>query len=74
MEKFENFYDEFFKKVKKKNLPKKEVEKGTEVEMEHIAPKKRKTKEGKKLAKTIAKQHVEELDDYYSEMEKWHKD
>jgi hypothetical protein len=62
------------RKLKKKDLPKPEVSKGEEVEQEHIAPSKRKTKLGKKLAKMIAKQHVEEDPKYYSKMEKWHKD
>jgi hypothetical protein len=61
------------RKLKKKDLPKPEVSKGEEVEQEHIAPSKRKTKLGKKLAKMIAKQHVEEDPKYYSKMEKWHK-
>jgi hypothetical protein len=74
MKKFQDFFDDYFKKVKKKNLPKPEVSKGEEVEQEHINPSKRKTKLGKKLAKMIAKQHVEEDPKYYSKMEKWHKD
>ena len=74
MKKFQDFFDDYFKKVKKKNLPKPEVSKGEEVEQEHINPSKRKTKLGKKVAKMIAKQHGEEDPKYYSTMEKWHKD
>jgi hypothetical protein len=74
MKKFQDFFDEYFKKVKKKNLPKTEVSKGEKVEQEHVNPSKRRTTLGKKLSKTIAKQHVEEDPQYYSKMEKWHKD
>jgi hypothetical protein len=74
MKNFQNFFDEYLKKVEKKDLPKSEVAKGEKVEGEHISPRKRKTKIGKKLAKMIAKQHVEEDPKYYSKMEKWHKD
>lgn len=74
MKKFSDFFDEYFKKVKKTNLPKKEVSKGEKVEQEHVAPSKRKSKQGKKIARTISKQHVEEDPKYYSKMEKWHKD
>lgn len=74
MKKFKDFFDNYLKKVEKTDLPEKEIEKGEKVEQEHIAPEKRKTKKGKKLAKIIAKQHVEEDPKYYSKMEKWHKD
>jgi hypothetical protein len=74
MKKFDKFFDEYMKKVNKKDLPEQEIEKGEEVEQEHIAPKKRNTKEGKKIARTISKQHVEEDPKYYTKMEKQHKD
>lgn len=74
MKKFKDFFNDYLKKVEKTDLPKKEVKKGEKVEQEHVAPSKRKTKQGKKLANTIAKQHVEEDPEYYSKMEKWHKD
>ena len=74
MKRFNQFFDEYMKKVTKKNLPENEVEKGEKVEKEHINPKKVKTKEGKKLARRISSQHVEEDPKYYSKMEKWHKD
>lgn len=74
MKKFEEFFDQYLKKVEKKNLPKKEVAKGEKVEQEHVAPSKRKTKLGKKLARKISSQHVEENPHYYTELEKWHKD
>lgn len=74
MKQFKDFFKDYLKKVKKTNLPKAEVSKGEEVEQEHIKPSKRKTKQGKQLAKMIAKQHVEEDPKYYSKMEKYHKD
>lgn len=74
MKTFDDFFNEYLKKVKKKNLPKKEVSKGEKVEQEHVAPSKRKTKNGKKLARKISQQHVEEDPEYYSKMEKWHED
>jgi hypothetical protein len=74
MKKFDQFFGDYMKKVTKKNLPEKEIEKGEEVEQEHVSPKKRKTKEGKKIARTISKQHVEEDPKYYTKMEKWHND
>jgi hypothetical protein len=74
MKKFQDFFDDYFKKVEKKDLPESEVSKGENVEKEHVAPSKRKSKLGKKLARTISKQHVEEDPKYYSKMEKWHKD
>lgn len=74
MKKFNEFFNGLLKKVTKKNLPASEVEAGTEVEKEHITPEERETEAGKKLAKTIAKQHVEEDPKYYTKMKKHHKD
>jgi len=74
MKKFNEFFNGLLKKVTKTDLPDSEVEAGTEVEMEHIAPKERDTEAGKKLAKTIAKQHVEEDPKYYTKLKKKHKD
>lgn len=74
MKTFKNFFDEYLKKVEKTDLPESEVNKGEEVEKEHVAPAKRKSKLGKKLARTISKQHVEEDPKYYTKMAEWHKD
>ena len=74
MKTFKNFFDEYLKKVEKTDLPEKEMKKGEKVEQEHVKPSKRKTKIGKKLAKNIAGNHIEEDPEYYSKLEKWHDD
>ena len=74
MKNFQDFFDEYLKKVEKTDYPEKEMEKGEKVEQEHVAPSKRKTKVGKKLAKRIAGNHLEEDPMYYSKLEKIHKD
>lgn len=74
MKTFKDFFDEYLKKVTKKNLPQKEMKKGEKVEQEHITPSKRKTKNAKKLAKNIAGNHLQEDPHYYSKLKKIHKD
>lgn len=74
MKKFQNFFDEYLKKAENTKYPEKEMEKGEKVEQEHVAPSKRKTKLGKKLAKRISSNHLDEDPMYYSKLEKIHKD
>lgn len=74
MKNFQNFFDEYLNKVEKTDLPENEMKKGEKVEQEHVAPSKRKTKLGKKLAKRISGNHLEEDPKYYSKLEKIHKD
>ena len=74
MKKFTEFFDEYLKKVEKPKQSKSEMSKGEKVEQEHVKPSKRKTKIGKKLAKRITGNHLDEDPAYYSKLEKIHKD
>ena len=54
-------------------MNKKQLERGTRVEMEHAQTVKKFMRKGvsvKTVARSIAKDHLEENDDYYSELDK----
>jgi hypothetical protein len=60
---------DLLKKPEEKDYDKKELDKGINVEKEHINPKAPK-KIAKKIQTNIAKNHLDEIPDYYDKLEK----
>lgn len=72
--KYKNFQDYFMKSYEK------QLKIGTKIEMEHsdtfdkIAKRKLNKKKKLKMAEMIAKDHIEEMDDYYTKLVKMEKE
>jgi len=64
---------DLLKKPEQENYDKEELDKGIEVEKEHINPKAPK-KIAKKIQANIAKNHIDEIPDYYEKLEKMEKE
>lgn len=67
----EDYVKKYFKKPKKNKYPADKLRQGKKVEKEHTNPKYK--EEADKISSNIAKNHLDEMPDYYDKLKKMEK-